>query len=94
MRASPPSRRRALPAFLPLALAFACAIDGLAAATLVSRWRLDEAQAPYADSGAAGIAMNHDTATSEPVPVVGADGGAVYLNFNPNPGVSTRLQAS
>ena len=94
MRAFPPNHRGLLAGLLPVALAFACAIDGLAAASLVSRWRLDEAAAPYADSGSAGIMMDGDPATSAPVPVVGADGGAAYLNFNPNPGVSTRLHAS
>ncbi len=64
-----------------------------AASDLVSRWRLDESAAPFADSGGAGIAMRHDAATTAPMSVPGRDGGAVYLDFQAGPGLSTRLHA-
>lgn len=80
--------------FPPLLLALFCAIECLSASTLVSRWRLDEPQSPFADSGPAGIPLGHDTATTPPMDVAGADGGAVYLDFQNEAGVSTRLHAS
>lgn len=76
-------------AWFCLALACPCA----AAPALVSRWRLDEAVAPFADSGPAGNTLAYDASTTAPVSVSGKDGGAAWLDFQSTPGVSTRLHA-
>jgi hypothetical protein len=79
---------------VPAALALALGANAAPASSVLAHWRLDEPSVPFADSAGAQVLLEHDEATTEPMPVAGADGGAVYLNFQADPGISTRLHAS
>lgn len=76
-----------------LLLVAAGTVSPCPAAHMVARWKLDEAAAPYADSGPNGVALALDAATTSPVLGPGLDGAGAQLNWT-SPGPSTRLYAS
>ena len=75
-------------------LALALFAPAALATNLVAHWKLDESNAPYADFGSNGVALNHDAATTTPFLVPGYNDGAAQLRWQNPPGVATRLHAS
>jgi len=63
-------------------------------ASLVARWKLDEPGPVYADAVPGGVLLNQDAATTTAISDAGIEGASAQLNWQPTPGVSTRLSAS
>ena len=61
------------------------------AANLVAHWSMDQSGAPYTDASPNGINLNQDTDTTTAMSAGGIAGSAAQLNWQPTPGVSTRL---
>jgi hypothetical protein len=70
-------------------LALALFAPAALATNLVAHWKQDESNAPYADFGSNGVALNHDAATTTPFLVPGYNDGAAQLRWQNPPGVAT-----
>ncbi len=64
----------------------------LSAADLLARWSFGETSPPYADAGPNAIFLVQDAATAQTGS--GIAGNAAQLNWQPDPGVATRLSAN
>lgn len=76
------------------AMIFAFCTGGARASSLVAHWRMDEENPPFSNSTLTNNPLNHDPATTAPMPVNGRQGGASYLDFRTASGISTRLHAA
>ena len=81
--------RTCLILMIPAALA-----GTLSAAGLTAQWKFDEISPPYSDSGTNGMALAQDPGTATAVSATGIDGSSAQLNWQPVPGVATRLSAT
>jgi len=75
-------------------LAFAGLTSASSAAGLVARWSFEESSPPYADAGPNNIPLTQDAATATAVTGTGVSGNSAQLNWQPDPGVATRLSAA
>jgi len=64
------------------------------AANLVARWKVSELGPVYPDSGPNGVSLVQDASTTTAISDAGIQGTSAQLNWQPTPGVSTRLSAS
>lgn len=69
-------------------------IDVASGANLIAHWKLDEQNAPYADSSGNGIPLFQDTNTTMAISGAGIAGAAAELNWQNPPGIATRLFAT
>jgi fructokinase len=82
---------------LPIVSALAVAAgftENLSAAGLLARWSFEEASPPYADLSANAIQLVQDAGTATALTAAGVSGNSTQLNWQPVPGVATRLSAA